>query len=280
MRKSEITEFSKEKTRRQNEEEPGVVLSKEQIEEYLKNLMASEHSSVTLKSYRNSLELLRRFLPEDRTMRPGTLKEWQDFLLRSGYSVRTVNAATSVANGLMLYLGHRELQAFRLPEKEDSIQPELTRAEYLRLLSAARLLNKKRAYLLIKIFGGVGLSVGDLSLLTAEAVRAGKIPLPSGPIRIPGGIQGELLAFMKEEGISSGPLFLARDGKPQGRTVITVMIKNLCETARVSEEKANPRCLKKLYQTTQDGIRENLSLLTEQVYDRLLEKEQQTIGWE
>lgn len=46
------------------------------------------------------------------------------------------------------------------------------------------------------------------------------------------------------------------------------------------EEKANPRCLRKLYQATQESIRANLVLLMEQSYDRLLETEQLAIGWE
>ena len=36
---------------------------------------------------------------------------------------------------------------------------------------------------------------------------------------------------------------------------------------------------RKLYQTTQASIQENVVLLVEQAYDRLLEKEQLTIGW-
>jgi hypothetical protein len=61
---------------------------------------------------------------------------------------------------------------------------------------------------------------------------------------------------------------------------VTGLTQSLCEEARVEKEKASPRCLKKLYQSTQDGIMESMSVLMEQTYDRLLETEQLTIGWE
>ena len=45
------------------------------------------------------------------------------------------------------------------------------------------------------------------------------------------------------------------------------------------EEKGNPRCLKRLYQSTRAGIEDNISLLVEQAHSRLLEQEQLEIGW-
>ena len=43
--------------------------------------------------------------------------------------------------------------------------------------------------------------------------------------------------------------------------------------------KGNPRCLKRLYQSTRSGIEENIALLVEQAHARLLEQEQLEIGW-
>ena len=45
-------------------------------------------------------------------------------------------------------------------------------------------------------------------------------------------------------------------------------------SARVAEEKANPRCLKHLWQTTRDGFRAQLDRMVEQACDSLLEAEQ------
>ena len=64
-----------------------------------------------------------------------------------------------------------------------------------------------------------------------------------------------------------------------GRTAVTDSMKQLCRDARVEEEKVNPRCLRQLWQTTQDGIRAQLDRLVEQAWDSLLETEQLSIGW-
>ena len=257
----------------------GVILTSEQMDAYLESVAASGCTASTMESYRRNLLLFYRFLPEDKTVYPDTLSNWQKELLAQGRSAKTVNVATTAVNGLLQYLKHKELQADRL-QAEDTVKPELTRAEYLRLLSAAQLQGNERLYLLVKVFGAAGLSVGDLDCLTAEAVRAGKVALPSGTVRLPASLREELLHFMKTEGIHSGPVFLSKKGTLQGRTVITAMLKTLCRDAKVPEEKVNPRCLKKLYQTTWAGILDNFVLLAEQTYDRLLDKEQTAIGWD
>ena len=64
-----------------------------------------------------------------------------------------------------------------------------------------------------------------------------------------------------------------------GRTAVTDSMKQLCRDARVEEEKVNPRCLRRLWQTTRDGIRAQLDRLVEQAWDCLLETEQLSIGW-
>ena len=87
-------------------------------------------------------------------------------------------------------------------------------------------------------------------------------------------------AYARREGIASGPLFRTKSGKPLSRTAVTDSLKQLCRDARVPEEKANPRCLKRLWQSTQDGIRAQIDLLVEQAYDRLMETEQLAVGWD
>ena len=64
------------------------------------------------------------------------------------------------------------------------------------------------------------------------------------------------------------------------RTNITQKIHRLCAASGVPEEKGNPRCLKKLYQTTRAGIEANFDLLVEQAMECQLEAEQADVGWE
>ena len=77
-----------------------------------------------------------------------------------------------------------------------------------------------------------------------------------------------------------GPVFVTRSGKPLRRTQVTGEIQSLAGTARVAPEKCNPRCLRKLYLTTQTEIERSVQLLAEQAYERMLDTEQLAAGWE
>lgn len=257
-----------------------VLLSLELIESYLNTLNKNGCAAQTLKIYRSKLIQLYQYLPENnKHIRADTLALWRDALVEEGYAPSTVNGCTAAANGLMIYCGRREFQVEKPLKRENSIQPELTRREYLRLLSTARALEKEREYLLIKVLCSTGLTLNNLPRLTAQAVQDGKIRLPAAVLRIPDCLREELLDYIQREGCASGPVFVTRAGKPFERNSITSMIQRLCRDAQVPAEKANPRCLKKLYQTTRSGIHSNISVLVEQAHDRLLETEQLSIGW-
>ena len=145
-------------------------------------------------TYMRNVHALYDGLPEDKTVRPGTLARWQRTLLEGGYSPRTVNVRMSVANSLMAFLGRRDLQSVGSLEVDD-VQPELTRTEYLRLLTTARALDKERLYLLVKLFGCTGLPLQELPRVTVEALTEGRVivrscgivqlPTPGGRGRLP-----------------------------------------------------------------------------------------------
>lgn len=74
-------------------------------------------------------------------------------------------------------------------------------------------------------------------------------------------------------------MFVTRTGRLLSRTSVTGAIQSLAHDARVPPEKCNPRCLRKLYQSTMAGIEASVYLLVEQTHERLLDQEQLTIGW-
>ena len=64
------------------------------------------------------------------------------------------------------------------------------------------------------------------------------------------------------------------------RSSVWNSVNSVASTARVQPEKANPRCLQRMYQTTYQGVWDNVAALTEQAYQRMLEEEQLTVGWD
>ena len=123
--------------------DPGVRLTAEGMEEFLETCRTEGRVEGTIEWYRRGLKHLYDDLPEDKTIRHGTLERWREDLIRQGYAFGTINSFLSVSNSYLHFAGHRECQLIGQMELKSSPQPELTRAEYLRLLQTARALGKE-----------------------------------------------------------------------------------------------------------------------------------------
>lgn len=266
-----------------NEKE--VPLTSENIDSYLEHLRSVGRVQGTLDSYRRKIRRLYQALPEDgKSIRRDTLPWWREKLAEEGCSAAGINQFVIAINGYLEYMDAREFQVTDKLKSPVEPQPELSRNEYLRLLSAARSLDREQAYLLVKVFGNSDLPVQELENLTVEAARTGMISVSYSYskeiIRFPSSVCRELLDYAERRGIQTGPIFLTRSGKAMDRTNATQSIRRLCSTAQVPEEKGNPRCLRKMYQATRESIERNVALLVERAQDRLLEEEQLTVGWD
>ena len=229
--------------RRRNEKE--VALTPESIDSYLEHLRSAGRVQGTLDSYRRKIGRLYQTLPEgDKAIRRDTLPWWREKLAEEGCSAAGINQFVIVVNGYLGYMDARELQVTDRLESAKEPQLELTRHEYLRLLSAARSLDWEQAYLLVKVFGNSDLPVQELSRLTVEAARAGMISISrrcsKEIIRFPDSVCRELLDYAERQGVSTGPIFLTRAGKLIDRTYAAQSIRRLCPTAQVPEEKEVP----------------------------------------
>ena len=212
-------------------EQTGAVITSEMIRSYLETLSRRGRSRNTVQMYGAKLRAFYHYLPSDKRVGPDTLSAWRGALLEAGYSPGTVNTHLSAANGLLGCLGRRDLQLAGQLEPEPSIQPELTRAEYLRLLQAARTLEKERTYLLVKVGPGQGqAAVSFHSHLPAERAaglrpvagvadgpgvcdpkRKGHEPYPGDlgdPVPLPGcsGREGQVQPPVPAEVISGHPV--------------------------------------------------------------------------
>ena len=256
----------------------------EEVCRYLDSLAARGRRRETIQVYRPKLEAFYHFLPEDKRVAADTLELWRAALLREGYSPGTANTHVSAANGLLAYLGRRDLPLFGQLDTEGEIQPELSRTEYLRLLATARNLGRERTYLMVKVFALTGIRVSELNRVTVRAVEEGRVLTACDGraqyVLIPACLRKELEVYLRRVGITAGPVFVTRSGRPMRRTQVSGEIRTLCRDARVDGDKSSPRCLRRLYQVTQERIRDSVQILAEQAHERMLEEEQLTVGWE
>ena len=267
-----------------HEENPtGFRMSRESMEQFLENCRQDGFPEKKSQRYANSLNKLYDYLPEDKVIRHGTLKEWRDSLVNKGYVHGSVNNFLMVANRYLDFSGQQEYQMFDRLENLLEAQPELSRAEYLRLLKTAKKRGDDRAYLLIKLFATTGLATQELPKVTVEAVKAGKWIMDYHGhkyiFRIPEILQKELLDYIERHGIQTGPVFVGRGTNPISRVHVFRIIRSICEAAGLPEEKGTTLCLRKVYRAKQIELENNVKVLIEQAYNRLLEEEQLEIGW-
>lgn len=268
----------------QRRESSYYVLTRSDIDLYLQDVASRGCKQGTLENYRRSLLNFFDWLPEGKRVSRKMVYDYQEYLIRK-YTSRTVNMKMTAINGILGFLDLREYQSTVKASVDDTaIQPELSRNEYLRMLSAAKAIGDERLYLIIKLFGTTGIAVQEFDKVTVEAVRSGTIvTFPNRnrlALRIPACVQSELLEYAKEKGVKSGPIFLTREGRPLGRTTLSNMVPHIARYAKVEENKCTPRCLQKLYAETWDTIKSNVNVMLQMTYDKLLEQEQVIYGWQ
>ena len=236
---------------------------------------------------RNCEKVLRQFydaLPADKAVTQNSLPAWREQLLSENYAIRSVNSKVSMVNALLESMGCRDFQVTRQLLPEEFEAPELTRREYVRMLQTARSLEDERSYVLTKLFATTGIAVLDIPSVTVEAVRSGQLPIRSGKkteiIRFPASLQEDLLRYAADNGRTTGMIFTKKNGTPIERTQVSLYIQKLAQAAQVPAEKGNIRALRQLYKTTISGIEANFDLLVRQAYERQLETEQLSVGWE
>lgn len=267
-------------TEYRNKETGGELLTPEKIEDFIKALQRKGRSEETQETYRRVLESLYVFL-QGRRLSPSVWEEWKQDMQGQGLQPKTINQRLSVYNSYLRCIGHKDWCGGEFLPAPEKPQPELTRNEYRRLLSAARQLEKEKAYLLIKLMGGFGITLQELPQLTVKTVETGEISRArQRPVRLPKALQEELAAYARQKGVKDGPVFQTAAGNPIDRTSIYHLVRSVSAAAIVEPAKASPRCLQNMYQRTKREIAEHMAVLAEQSYQRMLEEEQRIYGWE
>ena len=261
-----------------------IKFTRESLEAFLREKTDAGNKLETIAEYRRILLKFRQDFLRDDTLRKNTLQEWKTAMQEEGVlAIRTINRRLAVVNQYLDFMGERNWQVSCVP-LGDTAQTVLQRSEYIRLLQAAKQQKKEQLYFIIKSICILGLRIWELSQMTVDFVKQGSGVFYGNEqerkIIIPQTFQQELLAYCKRNGITEGSLFRSQKGTNIHRITINTAMKQLCQMADVAPEKANPRCLLRLYEQTQNQLQDNVSMLLLQYYDKLLEAEKMMTGWE
>lgn len=153
-------------------EKKPAALTEEAIESYLQSVASQGRTKGTLANYRRSLSKFFQWLPGEKLLSQETVEAYRGHMIEDlHYTPNSINMNLTPINAILAYMGLWNYQVPMASLEKAEYQPEISRSEYLRLLSAAKQTNKEKVYLLIKVFATIGIQVQELPHVTVEAVR-------------------------------------------------------------------------------------------------------------
>lgn len=231
------------------------IISRIQIDTYLRHLLLEERSPATIEKYRHNLHVFLTWL-DGRHVTKEISAQWKTHLGAAGYAPATINTMLCAVNGLLDFLGWNDCRVKLLKIQRRlfrDVGRELTREEYLRLLGAARSLGRERLALLMETICATGIRVSEVRYITAEAVRQGRAVLAlKGKVRVillPGKLRRKLQKYAQKQKNASGAIFCTKSGKVLSRRQIWAELKTLCRRAGVEPAKVYPHNLRHLFAT-------------------------------
>lgn len=230
---------------------------------FAQQLRQEERTAGTIQNYVRHVLEFSRWLGS-RPVTRETAAQWKEQLKSRGYAPASVNAMLAAVNKYFRFLGWDDclIKPLRIQHRsfcDDS--HELTQEEYHRLVSTASALRQDRLALLLETICATGIRVSEARFITVESAQLGRSEISlKGKIRtilIPARLCRKLLAYARQNEISSGPIFLTRTGASLSRRQIWAEMKQLARRAGIPEDKVFPHNLRHLfartyYQATRD----------------------------
>ena len=243
------------------------LLTEELIETFHEYLILEEKSVATVEKYLRDVRAFSAFAG-GQSVTKEVVMAYKQNLLEKGYAIRSINSMLASIHSFLDHQGWQDCKVKSLKLQTPAYcaeEKELTKAEYLRLLAAAK--NQPQLRLILETICGTGIRVSELRFFTVESVRRGETTVRcKGKIRtilLPGKLRGLLLAYAKKNAIRSGGIFVTKSGKPLNRSSIWARMKALCEKARVKASKVFPHNLRKLFARTFYSMEKDIAKLAD-----------------
>ena len=235
---------------------------------FYQNLIEEEKSSATVEKYMRDAKEFAEWIG-DRDFDKSDVLEYKQYLIGK-YATASVNSMLSSINSLFSKLEWFEMRVKTIKMQRkifSSSEKELTKSEYERLLKAAKSKNNERLYLLMQTICATGIRVSEVKYITCEAIRKEWAEVSNKGknrrIYIPRELCKMLKEYCVKQKISSGPVFITKNGKTLDRSNIWSDMKKLCKEANVSEGKVFPHNLRHLFARTFYSIQKDIVRLAD-----------------
>ena len=231
-------------------------------------LINEEKAAATVNKYLHDVGEFQTWLSEQELCKTAVLA-YKSYLCEQ-YAPSSVNATLSSLNSFFNFMEWYDLRVKNLKIQKQifaSTDKELTKAEYDRLLQAAKQKKNERLYLLMQTICSTGIRVSEVRYVTVEAVSRGVAEINCKGKRrqvfLPKQLCQILKQYIKEQKIKSGAVFVTKNGNPLDRSNIWSDMKKLCKAANVSEKKVFPHNLRHLFARTYYSLQKDIVRLAD-----------------
>ncbi|MBQ8038632.1 MAG: tyrosine-type recombinase/integrase [Lachnospiraceae bacterium] len=243
------------------------IISTDLLNKYSEYLIREEKSAATMEKYLRDTRAFVLYINHE----PVTKERMMDYkrhLIDKQYEVNSINSMLASLNSFLGFLGWTDCKVKAIKKQRQiycAEEKELTKAEYMRLVDAAK--NNLQLQLVMQTICVTGIRLSELCFFTVEAVRSGEITVnckaKTRTILGPGNLRKRLLAYAQKEKIRTGTIFMSPGGKPLDRNRIWTQMKQLCKKADVNPSKVFPHNLRKLFARTFYGIEKDIAKLAD-----------------
>ena len=243
-------------------------ITTEIIKSFNDYLINEEKAVATVNKYLHDIGEFQIWLGEQELCKMAVLA-YKSYLCEH-YAPASVNSALSSLNSFFNFMQWYDLRAKNLKIQKQifaSTDKELSKAEYDRLLQAAKQKKNERLYLLMQTICSTGIRVSEVRYVTVEAVMRGIAEINCKGKRrqvfLPKQLCQILKQYIKEQKIKSGAVFVTKNGNPLDRSNIWSDMKKLCKAANVSEKKVFPHNLRHLFARTYYSLQKDIVRLAD-----------------
>ena len=243
-------------------------ITNELIKNFRRYLIEEEKATATVEKYIRDVNAFAEWLGENILDKEAVLTYKEN--LTKNYAPASVNSILASLNSFFAFNEWYHLRVKNLKIQRQIFvnkDKELTKAEYERLLTAAKSKGNEQLYFLMQTICATGIRVSELRYITVESLKAQKAQINlKGKMRViivPKELCKMLLQYSKEHKITNGSVFVSKNGKALDRSNIWKMMKALCESAGVSREKVFPHNLRHLFARTFYSLQKDIVRLAD-----------------
>lgn len=227
-------------------------ITDEALLDYRKYLLQEEKSKATIEKYLRDVVAFEKFLKSGTVTKEIAIAYKKQ--LQQNYAVSSVNSIIASLNHFFQFQRWNDCCVKRLKVQRQTYckeEKELTQEEYKQLVFAAKQKKNERLSMIIQTICSTGIRISELSFFTVESLQKGQVTISSKNktrvVFIPKKLQQLLQAYIRQQKIDKGKIFITRTGKAVNRSNIWAEMKALCKQTDIDTEKVFPHNLRHLF---------------------------------